>query len=76
MLRSAWRVFQMTDQRRKGDKKGDDKDLRRHRLKAALRENLRRRKSQARQRGETAITEAPSRDHEASPHGEFGKRND
>jgi hypothetical protein len=59
----------MTDQRRMGD----DKDLRRDRLKAALRENLRRRKSQARQRGETEITEAPSRDHEASPHGEVGK---
>jgi hypothetical protein len=64
--------FQMTDQRRKGD----DKDLRRHRLKAALRENLRRRKSQARQRGETEIAEAPSREHDASPHGEGGKRTD
>jgi len=66
----------MTDQRRKGDENRDDKDLRRHRLKAALRENLRRRKSQARQRGEAEITEAPSRDHEASPHGEVGKRTD
>jgi hypothetical protein len=36
----------MTDQRRKGD----DKDLRRNRLKAALRENLKRRKSQERAR--------------------------
>jgi hypothetical protein len=36
----------MTDQRRKGD----DKDLRRDRLKQALRENLKRRKSQARER--------------------------
>jgi hypothetical protein len=36
----------MTDQRRKGD----DKDLRRDRLKQALRENLKRRKSQARGR--------------------------
>jgi hypothetical protein len=66
----------MTDQRRKGADKHDDKDLRRHRLKAALRENLRRRKSQARQRGETETAEAPSRDHEASPHGEVGKRSD
>jgi hypothetical protein len=64
--------FPMTDQRRKGD----DKDLRRGRLKAALRENLRRRKSQARQRGEPEITEATSLDHEASPHGEVGKRTD
>jgi hypothetical protein len=62
----------MTDQVRKGD----DKDLRRHRLKAALRENLRRRKSQARQRGETETVEAPSRSHEASPHGKTGSRTD
>jgi hypothetical protein len=61
----------MTDQRRK-----DDKDLRRDRLKAALRENLRRRKSQARQRGETEIAETPSRDHETSLHGKAGKRSD
>jgi hypothetical protein len=61
----------MTDQGRK-----DDKDLRRDRLKAALRENLRRRKSQARQRSETEPTNASSSDHEASPHGEVGKSTD
>jgi hypothetical protein len=64
----------MTDQRRKGG--GQDRDLRRDRLKAALRENLRRRKSQARRRDETEITEAPSSDHEASPHGKVGSRTD
>jgi hypothetical protein len=62
----------MTDQGRKGD----DKDLRRDRLKAALRENLRRRKSQARQRGETEIAEAPSRDRETSLHGKARGRTD
>jgi hypothetical protein len=76
LAENAWRVFQMTDQGRKGDEKRDDKDLRRHRLKAALRENLRRRKSQARQRGETETAEASSSDHEAPPHGEVGKPTD
>jgi hypothetical protein len=66
----------MTDQRRKDDEKRDDKDLRRDRLKAALRENLRRRKSQARQRGETEMAETPSRDHKDSRHGKAGKRTD
>jgi hypothetical protein len=60
----------MTDQGRKSD----EKDLRRDRLKAALRENLRRRKTQARQRGET--TQAPSGGQETSPHRKVGGSTD
>jgi hypothetical protein len=45
----------MTDQRRKGD----DKDLRRDRLKAALRENLKRRKSQGKGREEITPSSNP-----------------
>jgi hypothetical protein len=47
-------------------------DARQERLKRALRENLKRRKSQARERGKGAA--GPSNDHEACPHGELGKR--
>lgn len=47
------------------------KDPRRDRLKLALRENLKRRKSQARGRRDAAI--APSTDGEASLHEENGK---
>lgn len=50
------------------------KDSRQDRLKSALRENLKRRKMQARERGKK--TDMPSNDHEASPHGELGKRGD
>lgn len=45
---------------------------RRDRLKAKLRENLKRRKSQARERGKT--TGAPSNDHEKHLTEEAGKR--
>jgi hypothetical protein len=48
------------------------KDSRQDRLKLALRENLKRRKEQARERSK--ITDALSAGHEASPHGELGKR--
>ena len=50
------------------------KDTRQDRLKSALRENLKRRKMQARERGKKNDT--PSGDHEASPHGELGKHKD
>ena len=53
---------------------GSSQGARQERLKLALRENLKRRKSQARERGKA--TEAPSNDHEACPHGELGKRGD
>ena len=51
-----------------------EKDSRQDRLKSALRENLKRRKTQARERGKASA--APSTDDEASPHGELGKRGD
>ena len=54
--------------------KGDKKDARQDRLKLALRENLKRRKAQARERGKNA--EASSDSHETSLHGEVGKRRD
>jgi hypothetical protein len=47
------------------------KDSRQDRLKDKLRENLKRRKSQERERSKMA--EAPSCDEKASPHGEVGK---
>jgi hypothetical protein len=50
------------------------RDSRQDRLKSALRENLKRRKIQARERGEK--NDMPSDDHEASPHGGLGKRDD
>jgi hypothetical protein len=47
------------------------KDSRQARLKDKLRENLKRRKSQERARGN--MTDAASHDEDASPHGEVGK---
>jgi hypothetical protein len=47
------------------------KHSRQDRLKNKLRENLRRRKSQEKERSK--VTEAPSHDRKASPHGEVGK---
>ena len=47
------------------------KDTRQERLKLALRENLKRRKFQTRERNK--VTAAPGNDHEACPHGELGK---
>ncbi len=47
------------------------KDPRRDRLKQALRENLKRRKSQTKGRGD--ITIAPSNDDDVSPHDGSGK---
>jgi hypothetical protein len=47
---------------------------RQERLKLALRENLKRRKSQARERNK--VTAAPVNDREACPHGELGKNDD
>jgi hypothetical protein len=48
------------------------KNPRRDRLKLALRENLKRRKSQARGRSDIII--APSNDDDVSPHGGSGKK--
>jgi hypothetical protein len=48
------------------DKREGKNPARQDRLKLALRENLKRRKSQARGRGE--ITTAPRNDDDASPH--------
>lgn len=48
-----------------------EKDSRQDRLKLALRENLKRRKSQSRERNK--VTAAPGNDHDACPHGELGK---
>jgi hypothetical protein len=66
----------MADERDKGEGQAASrvKDSRQDRLKTALRENLKRRKMQARERGKK--TDMPSNDHEASPHGELGKRGD
>jgi hypothetical protein len=48
------------------------KNPRQDRLKLALRENLKRRKSQARARSDVII--ASTNDDDASPHGESGKK--
>jgi hypothetical protein len=58
----------MTDgkDKREGPSARPAKDLRQDRLKLALRENLKRRKSQARGRGD--VTAAPSNGEEVSPH--------
>jgi len=60
----------MADQSGKGRKK----ESRRDRLKLALRENLRRRKAQQRERGKLADTPSSSRD--APTHGQVGKVGD
>ena len=51
---------------------GPGKDSRQDRLKRALRENLKRRKSQARARSD--VTMAPSNADDASPHDGSGKK--
>jgi hypothetical protein len=53
---------------------GPAQGARQERLKLALRENLKRRKFQARERGKA--TETPSSEHETCPDGELGKRGD
>ena len=55
-------------------KKHPGKGSRQDRLKLALRENLKRRKSQARARGD--VTMAPSRDDDVTPHEVGGKNPD
>jgi hypothetical protein len=57
---------------RKDPKKDPKKDPRQDRLKMALRENLKRRKSQARARVDLAI--APSNDDDTTPHDESGEK--
>jgi hypothetical protein len=64
----------MTDDREKGEGRAGHlakKDARRDRLKEALRENLKRRKSQARARND--IAPAPSHDESAAPHDRGGE---
>ena len=56
----------MNDEPDKREGKKPGKDTRQDRLKLALRENLKRRKSQARGRGE--MTAAPRNDDDGSPH--------
>ena len=64
----------MTGEKDRGRTVPRVKDSRQDRLKLALRENLKRRKTQARERSKT--TDAPSTNPDASPHGELGKRAD
>jgi hypothetical protein len=54
------------------------KAARQDRLKLALRENLKRRKAQERERARerSKLADAPSSDHDASPDGQVGKRDD
>jgi hypothetical protein len=61
----------MTDEPDKREGKNPKQDPRQDRLKLALRENLKRRKSQARGRSEKTI--APRNDDALSPHDEDGK---
>lgn len=56
----------------KDPRKNPGSDPRQDRLKLALRENLKRRKSQARGRSDDAV--APSNDVDVSPHRENGKK--
>jgi hypothetical protein len=75
----------MADESGSGDGKRA-KEAREDRLKLALRENLKRRKAQARERGlgqartqaqaEDQVTELSSCDFETSLHGQVGKRSD
>jgi hypothetical protein len=53
-------------------RRNPSKDSRKDRLKLALRENLKRRKSQARGRSDAPI--APSNGGDAAPHGGSGKK--
>jgi hypothetical protein len=64
----------MKDDREKRERQtgGPAKNPRADRLKLALRENLKRRKSQARARGDATM--APSNGDEVSPHGAGGRK--
>jgi hypothetical protein len=61
----------MNDEPDKREGKNPKQDPRQDRLKLALRENLKRRKSQA--RGRIEMTIAPSEDDDPSPHDPGGK---
>jgi hypothetical protein len=61
----------MNDEPNKGESKNPKQDRRQDRLKLALRENLKRRKSQA--RGRSGVTIAPSEPDDPSPHEPGGK---
>ena len=58
--------------KREGQSGKGAKELRQDRLKLALRENLKRRKSQARARGDATM--APSNGDDVSPHGAGGTK--
>lgn len=62
----------MMDRSGKGDSR--KKATRQDRLKLALRENLKRRKAQEKERSKLA--ETPSSGHQAPPHGQVGKSPD
>jgi hypothetical protein len=66
----------MTDEKGESDgpKSRREKDSRQDRLKLALRENLKRRKTQARERGKS--TELSSGGQETSLHGRVGRHGD
>lgn len=66
----------MTERQGKGE--AAKKATRQDRLKHALRENLKRRKAQERERARerSKLADAPSSDHDASPDGQVGKRGD
>jgi hypothetical protein len=64
----------MNDETDKREGKNPKHDPKQDRLKLALRENLKRRKSQA--RGRSEITIAPSEDNELSPHDPAEKRSE
>jgi hypothetical protein len=64
----------MNDETDKREGKNPKPDPRQDRLKLALRENLKRRKSQARERG--GVAAAPSEDDGPSPHDPGGKRSE
>jgi|HubBroStandDraft_5_1064220.scaffolds.fasta_scaffold1204095_2 hypothetical protein len=72
----------MADDNERGGAGQGAKEARQDRLKLALRENLKRRKAQARERGqdqsksEDQVTELSSCDFETSLHGQVGKRGD
>ena len=65
----------MADDNERGAGRGA-KEARQDRLKLALRENLKRRKAQARERGQPQVTEPSSTDHESCLDGQVGKRGD
>jgi hypothetical protein len=74
-IAAAWNGSTMNDDSDKGERRAGGpakKDPRRDRLKQALRENLKRRKSQARERND--IRSAPSHGETVAPHDGSGEK--